>query len=113
MSRENFGLSLETNSTKYHLSDDNMSLTIMDINPSDAGVYIARYDGLILYPYNKTCEQQLLRALRHYPVLQPVTFILSVDGSGENRMLGAYILASSVHTFSVSLPLTCRSELFW
>ena len=84
MTRENFAISLVADNAKYHLSDDNTSLTIMDINASDAGVYTARYDGLLLYPYNKSCEQQLLHALRQYPVLQPVTFILSVDGGDEN-----------------------------
>ena len=84
ISTEKFGISLEADSTKYQLSDDNTSLTVMNISASDAGVYTARYDGLLLYPYNKTCEQKLLRALRHYPVLEPVTFTLSVDGSGEN-----------------------------
>ena len=84
MTRTNFGVPLESDSTKYLLSTDNMSLTIMNIDAHDAGVYRARYDGLLLYPHNKTCEHQLLRALRHYPVLQPVTFTLSVGGSGEN-----------------------------
>ena len=84
MTRAEFVIPLQTYPIKYWLSDDNMSLTIMDINARDAGVYIARYEGLLLYPHNKTCEQQLLSTLRHYPVLQPVTFTLSVDGSSEN-----------------------------
>ena len=81
-----FGVPLEADGIRYLLSKDNMSLTIMNISPDDAGVYMARYAGLILYPHNKTCENQVLRALRHYPVLQPVTFTLSVDGSGEKGM---------------------------
>ena len=84
MAKAEFTIPLEAYPIKYRLSDDNLSLTIMDINARDAGVYIARYEGLLLYPHNKTCEQQLLRALRHYPVLEPVTFTLSVDGSSEN-----------------------------
>ena len=84
MARAELAIALEAFPIKYWLSDDNMSLTIMNLNARDAGVYIARYEGLLLYPHNKTCEQQLLRALRHYPVLEPVTFTLSVDGSSEN-----------------------------
>ena len=83
MAKTNFGAPLEADDTKYIISPDNMSLTIMNIDADDAGVYAARYDGLLLYPHNKTCEQQLLRSLRHYPVFEPVTFTLSVDGSGE------------------------------
>ena len=83
MAKKKFGNPLKADD-KYLFSSDNMSLTIMDINTSDAGVYKARYEGLLLYPHNKTCEQQLLQVLRHYPVLQAVTFTLSVDGSSEN-----------------------------
>ena len=84
MTNAKFGEPIEADDIKYIISTDNMSLTIMNISADDAGVYIAMYDGLLLYPHNKTCEKWLLRALRHYPVLQPVTFTLSVDGSGEN-----------------------------
>ena len=83
MAKTGFGVPLQADNTKYILSSDNMSLTVMNITANDAGIYTARYDGLLLYPHNKTCEQQLLQALRHYPVLQPVTFTLSVDGSGR------------------------------
>ena len=84
MAKTSFGLPLVVDDNKYIINPDNMSLTIMSIDESDAGVYTARYDGLLLYPHNKTCEQQLLRSLRHYPVFEPVTFTLSVEGSGEN-----------------------------
>lgn len=83
MAMTNFGLPLEVDDIKYNLGSDNMSLTIMNIDAQDAGVYMAMYDGFFLYPFDKNCEQQLLHTLRHYPVLQPVTFTLSVDGSGE------------------------------
>ena len=83
MAKTGFMMPLEADNTKYILSSDNMSLTIMNINVQDAGVYTARYDGLLLYPQDKSCEQQLLEALRHYPVFQPVTFTVSVDGNSE------------------------------
>ena len=83
MEKTGFGMPLEADNTKYSLSSDNMSLTIMNISAQDAGVYTARYNGLLLYPHDKGCEQQLLQALRHYPVFQPVTFTLSVDETSE------------------------------
>ena len=83
MAKTGFGIPLAADDSKYFLSSDKMSLTIMNISAHDAGVYTARYDGLLLYPHNKACEQQLLQALRHYPVFESVTFTLSVDGSGE------------------------------
>ena len=82
MAETGFGISLKDENEKYTLSPDNMSLTVQNIRPEDAGIYTARYDGLVLYPHNKSCEQQLLQTLRHYPVFEPVTFALLVDGRG-------------------------------
>ena len=84
MKKTGFGIPIQADDIKYRLSADNMSLTVMNMSTEDAGIYMAKYDGLLLYPHSRTCEQQLLQAMRHYPFLQPVTFTLSVDGSGEN-----------------------------
>ena len=86
MAKTGLGVPLDADNIKYILSDDNMSLTIMNITDDDAGIYIARYDGLLLYPHNKTCEQHLLQTLRHYPVFEPAIITLSMDGSGKNPM---------------------------
>ena len=82
MAEPGFGVPLKDDNKWYTLSPDKLSLTLTNIRPEDAGIYTARYDGLVLYPHNKSCEQQLLQTLRHYPVFEPVTFTLSVDGRG-------------------------------
>ena len=74
---------LATDGRKYRLKNDNMSLVIMNFSSADVGTYTASYNGLLLYPHNKFCEQQVLRVLQRYPVLRPVTITLSANGIGE------------------------------
>ena len=74
---------LTADSHKYELKDDNMTLMIMNFSSADDGTYTARYNGLLLYPHDRFCEQQVLRALQRYPVLRPFAITLTADGIGK------------------------------
>ena len=49
------------------LSSDNSTV-------ADSGVYEARFDGLLIHPYSRCCEEAGVDLLRHYPVLKPAVF---------------------------------------
>ena len=53
---------------------------------ADSGVYEARFDGLLIHPYSRICEEAVLDLLRHYPVLKPAVFHVGTasTSSGEH-----------------------------
>ena len=65
---------------KYSITNDNKTLIITNITKEDVGEYSVKFDGLRLYHYNRDCEQKVLQLLRHYPVLSPAAFYVSVNG---------------------------------
>ena len=68
------------------LSSDNTTLTVINSTVADSGVYEARFDGLLIHPYSRFCEEAVLDLLRHYPVLKPAVFYVGTTGtsSGEH-----------------------------
>ena len=56
------------------LSSDNTTLTVINSTVADSGVYEVRFDGLLIHPYSRICEEAVLDLLRHYPVLKPAVF---------------------------------------
>ena len=74
------GLSVDITDSRYTLSNNNMTLTIAEVSEEDAGIYSVQFDGLLIYPYNKLCEQKSLELLRRYPVLAPAVISLNMEG---------------------------------
>ena len=74
------------NFNKYSITNDNKTLVINNITDKDFGEYSVRFDGLRLYHYNKDCEQRILQVLRNYPLLRPLVFSLTSDGTFHLKM---------------------------
>ena len=55
---------------------------------ADSGVYVTRFDGLLIHPYSRSCEEAVLDLLRHYPVLKSAVFYVGTTSTGELRMNG-------------------------
>ena len=68
------------------LSSDNTTLTVINSTAADSGVYVARFDGLLIHPYSRSCEEAVLDLLRHYPVLKPAVFYVGTTSTGELRI---------------------------
>ena len=66
------------------LSSDNTTLTVINSIAADSGVYEARFDGLLIHPYSRSCEEAVLDVLRHYPVLKPAVFRVEPTATGEH-----------------------------
>ena len=66
------------------LSIDNTTLTVINSTAADSGVYEARFDGLLIHPYSRSCEEAVLNLLRHYPVLKPAVFYVGATSTGED-----------------------------
>ena len=65
------------------LSSDKTALTVINSTAADSGVYEARFDGLLIHPYSRFCEEAVLDLLRHYPVLKPAVFYVGTTSTGE------------------------------
>ena len=65
------------------LSGDNTTLTVINSTVADSGVYVARFDGLLIHPYSRFCEEAVLDLLRHYPVLKLAVFYVGTTYTGE------------------------------
>ena len=65
------------------LSSDNTTLTVINSTVADSGVYVARFDGLLIHPYSRFCERAVLSLLRNYPVLKPAIFYVGTTSTGE------------------------------
>ena len=63
------------------LSSDNTTLTVINSTVADSGVYEARFDGLLIHPYSRYCEEAVLDILRH--VLKPAIFYVGTTSTGE------------------------------
>ena len=66
------------------LSSENTTLTVINSTVADSGVYVARFDGLLIHPYSRICEERALDLLRHYPVLKPAVFYVGITTTGEH-----------------------------
>ncbi len=69
------------------ISEDHTELAIYDTSETDSGVYEARFTGLIIQPYSRSCEAGVLDLLAHYPVLKAAVFHLT---TGQEGMLFLY-----------------------
>ena len=63
------------------LSSDNTTLTVTNSTAADTGVYVVRFDGLLIHPYSRICEKAVLDLLRHYPVLKPAVFYVGTTST--------------------------------
>ena len=61
-------------------SNANKTLTISAFSSGYSGIYKAQFDQLFVHPFDEACKNEVLSLTRHYPVLKPVTFCISVDG---------------------------------
>ena len=75
-----------TAGSRITLNSDNTTLTVINSTAADSGVYVARFDGLLIHPYSRICEGAVLDLLRHYPVLKPAVFYVGATSTGEHRM---------------------------
>ena len=66
------------------LSSDNTTLTVVNSTVADGGIYEARFDGLLIHPYRRSCEEAVLDLLRHYPMLKPAVFHVGSTSTGEH-----------------------------
>ena len=66
------------------LNSDFTALTVINSTVADSGVYVARFDGLLIHPYSRSCEEALLDLLRHYLILKPAVFYVGTTYSGEH-----------------------------
>ena len=66
------------------LSSDKTALTVINSTAADSGVYVARFDGLLIHPYSRSCEEAVLDLLRHYPILKPAVFYVGTTYTGEH-----------------------------
>ena len=62
------------------ITNDNKTLTTVVDGGGVTGVYEARYDGLLLQPYDSTCEKIILDIARHYPLFKPTRFSTNMQG---------------------------------
>ena len=79
------------------LSSDNTTLTVINSTAADSGVYVARFDGLLIHLYSGSCgcEEAVLDLLRHYPILKPAVFYVGTTSIGEYRMKGIGIVCKN------------------
>ena len=61
-------------------SNDNKTLTISAFSSTYSGIYKAQFDQLFIHPFDEACKDEVLSLTRHYPVLKPVVFCVTVDG---------------------------------
>ncbi len=71
-----------TSGARVATNEDRTELSISNLSNTDIGVYEARFTGLLLQPYSKRCEDDVLDLLGHYPVLKPAVFHLSTGQEG-------------------------------
>ncbi len=64
------------------ISEDTTELTIQDISKADIGVYEAKFTGLLVQPYSRNCEADVIDVLAHYPVLKAAVFHLTTGQEG-------------------------------
>ena len=72
-----------TSNERITLSSDNTTLTVANSTVEDSGVYEVRFDGLLIHPYSRTCEEAVLNLLRHYPVFETAVFHLGTTSTGK------------------------------
>ena len=72
--------------THQLLSQDNKTLTILNSTEDDSGVYEAMFEGFLVFPYNRYCEQLYVNLLRSYPLLAPVVFQVGTKGTITLRL---------------------------
>lgn len=72
-----------TSNERITLSSDNTTLTVANSTVEDSGVYEVRFDGLLIHPYSRTCEEAVLNLLRHYPVFKTAVFHLGTTSTGK------------------------------
>ena len=79
---------------RISLSEDNTTLTIVNTSIADSGLYEAKFGGLLVHPYSRNCEQDVLDVLGQYPVLLPAEFHVYSNTSGK---LPIYVKFVCVH----------------
>ena len=66
------------------LSKSNTTLSILNTTEEDSGVYEIKFTGLLVHPYTRKCEQDILALLRHYPVATAALFHLYTNSPGKS-----------------------------
>ena len=70
-------------SERIVITEFNKTLTIFNTTDDDSGVYEVKFTGLLVHPYSKKCEQDVLALLRHYPIAIPAHFYLHTSIPGK------------------------------
>ena len=83
-----------SNDPRVSLSSDNTTLTISNTTGTDAGVYEAKYAGLRVYPYDKTCEYETLSLAGYYPLLSSAIFYVQAVGKKQALIIRSYYAIS-------------------
>ncbi len=94
---------------RVSIREDHTELAIYDTSETDSGVYEARFTGLVIQPYSRSCEAGILDLLAHYPVLKAAVFHLT---TGQEGMLFFYphheILYSNCYHTLLQLLVTLK-----
>ena len=100
------------------LSSDNTTLTVINSTAADSGVYEARFDGLLIHPYSRSCEEAVLDLLRHYPILKPAVFYVGTTGTSSgkhsDKSIGLVLCAkySEIDGTGMSLKISFLVSIF-
>ena len=65
-----------SNTSNSLITNGNSSL----LTTVQEGVYEVRYEGLLVLPYDRTCESNLLKFLRGYAGFLPTRFLIKRQG---------------------------------
>ena len=94
-------------SERIVITEFNKTLTIFNTTDDDSGVYEVKFTGLLVHPYSKKCEQDVLALLRHYPIAIPAHFYLHTSIPGKLNF-SLIIVELSYNGFCSTLIL-CRA----
>ena len=72
-----------TSDDRIVISESTETLSILNTTDADSGVYEVKFTGLLVRPYARKCEQDVLALLRHYPVAEAAVFHLYTNTLGE------------------------------
>ena len=106
------------------ISNSNKTLTITNFTSSDAGMYKAQVDHLLISPFDEVCENTVLSLLRCSPVLKPAVFCINMDDSdcinttAENQVRkvsirSMYSAIQGTLTLEAESTVLCSKELHY
>ena len=87
-------------------SNGNKTLTISAFSSNYSGIYKAQFDQLFVHPFDEACNDEVLSLTRHYPVLKPVIFCISVDGDCSDSNIETPVRKISIRSVNSAIQGT-------